>query len=100
MKTIYDPSEEKQSTELAIGTFLITTLLFMFYIISNQNSMVLIIAWPFALAGIVVNSIMFFHLAEKFIHLPQHRRDIGVKILILLSNIPIIFFYYLVVMKS
>lgn len=99
MKTIHNPSEEKQSTELAIGTFIISTLLFMSYIISNGSPMVLVIAWPFALAGIVVNLIMFFHLMEKFIHLPHQRKDIGIKILILLSNIPIIYLYYLIVMK-
>ncbi|WP_294964071.1 hypothetical protein [uncultured Flavobacterium sp.] len=99
MKTIHKPFEEKQSIELAVGTFIISTILFMFYILSNASSMVLVIAWPFALATIVVNTIMFIHLMEKFIHLPHQRKDIGIKILILLSNIPILFFYYLIVMK-
>ncbi|MCM0666636.1 hypothetical protein [Flavobacterium tyrosinilyticum] len=100
MKTIYNPSEEKQSTELAIGTFAISTILFILYIVSNGNGMVLVIAWPFALAAIVVNLIMFVHLMERFIHLPQQRKEIAIKILLLLSNIPITFLYYLVVMKS
>lgn len=100
MKTIYNPSEEKQSTELAIGTFVISTILFILYIVSNGNAMVLVIAWPFALAAIVVNLIMFVHLMERFIHLPQQRKEIAIKILLLLSNIPITFLYYLVVMKS
>lgn len=101
MKTIHNkPFQEKQSIELAVGTFTISTILFMLYIISNENPNVLVIAWPFALAAIVVNLIMFFHLAEKFIHLPQQRKDIGFKILLLLSNIPITFLYYLVVMRS
>ncbi|MDQ6529164.1 hypothetical protein [Flavobacterium sp. LHD-85] len=100
MKTIHNPSEEKQSIELAVGTFIITTVLFIFYIISNENPTVLVIAWPFALAAIIVNIIMLIHLAERFLHLPQQRKEIGVKILMLLSNIPITFFYYLIVMKS
>lgn len=100
MKTIHKPLQEKQSTELAIGTFIITTVLFMFYIISNENSIVLVIAWPFALASIMVNIIMFIHLSDRFLHLPQQRKEIGIKILMLLSNIPITFFYYLIVMKS
>lgn len=100
MKTIHNKHfEEKQSTELAVGTFIISTLLFMLYIISNESSNILVIAWPFALSGIVLNAIMLFHLTEKFIHLPEYRKDIGFKILILLSNIPITFLYYLVVMK-
>lgn len=100
MKTIHKPLQEKQSTELAIGTFIITTVLFMFYIISNENSIVLVIAWPFALASIMVSIIMFIHLSDRFLHLPQQRKEIGIKILMLLSNIPITFFYYLIVMKS
>lgn len=101
MKTIdNEPFEEKQSTELAIGSFIIITLLFILYILSDQSPNVLIIAWPFALSVIIVNAIMLFHLTEKFINLPLQRRDIAVKILILLSNIPIAFFYYLLVMKN
>ena len=100
MKTIHNPFEEKQSIELAIGTFIISTLLFILYIISNGNPMVLVIAWPFALGAMIVNAIMFVHLTDRFIHLPEQRKDIGMKIIILLSNIPILFFYYWVVMKS
>lgn len=100
MKTIHNSFEEKQSIELTVGTFIISTILFMLYIISNGNSMVLVIAWPFALGAIIVNAIMFIHLTDRFIHLPQQRKDIGYKILLLLSNIPITFLYYLVLMKS
>lgn len=97
--THHKPFEEKQSTELAVGTFIISTLLVMLYIISNESPNILVIAWPFALSGIVLNTIMLFHLVEKFIHLPEYRKAIALKILILLSNIPITFFYYLIVIK-
>ncbi|TDP00346.1 hypothetical protein [Flavobacterium sp. 245] len=100
MKTINDnPFKEKQSIELAVGSFIITTVLFILYIVSNESPNVLVIAWPFALSVIIVNFIMFFHLTDKFIHLPQHRKEIGIKILLLLSNIPITFMYYLIVMR-
>ncbi|MET3029095.1 hypothetical protein ABXT06_20630 [Flavobacterium sp. UW10123] len=99
MKTIHNSFEEKQSIELAVGTFIISTILFILYIVSNANSMVLVIAWPFALGAIIVNAIMFVHLADRFIHLPEQRRDIGIKILTLLSNIPLTFIFYLIVMK-
>ncbi|MDR6761309.1 heme/copper-type cytochrome/quinol oxidase subunit 4 [Flavobacterium sp. 2755] len=100
MKTINHKFEEKQSTELAIGSFIIITILFILYIVTNQSPNILVIAWPFAFSAIIVNLIMFVHLADRFIHLPEQRRDIAVKILILLSNIPITFFYYLLVMKN
>jgi hypothetical protein len=92
--------EEKQAVELAIGSFAISTFLFLLYLISNESSTVFVIAWPFALAAIVLNAIMLFHLTEKFIHLPLQRKQLGFKILLLLSNIPITFLYYLIVMKS
>lgn len=100
MKTIHNnPFQEKQSTELAIGTFAIISLLFILYILSNESGTILIIAWPFAASAILVNGIMLIHLIERFIRLSEYRRDIAVKILILLSNIPITFFYYQIVTK-
>jgi hypothetical protein len=100
MKTINDkPFQEKESTELAIGSFVISTFLLLLYLISNESPTIFVIAWPFALGAIVVNTIMLVHLADRFIHLPQQRKEIGIKILILLSNVPITFFYYLIVMK-
>lgn len=99
MKTIHKRFKENQSTELTIGTFIISTILFMLYIASNESPNILVIAWPFALSGIILNGIMLFHLVENFIHLPEYRKDIGFKILILLSNIPITFLYYLIVIK-
>jgi UDP-N-acetylmuramyl pentapeptide phosphotransferase/UDP-N-acetylglucosamine-1-phosphate transferase len=99
MKITEEPFEEKQSTELAIGSFIVSTLLFVLYIVTNQNSNVLIIAFPFVASTIVLNSIMLIHLIDKFIELTEQRKDIAVKILILLSNIPITFLYYSIVMK-
>ncbi|MBS7253367.1 hypothetical protein [Flavobacterium branchiicola] len=101
MKTLNDnPFEEKESTELAVGSFIISTVLMLLYILSNESPTVLVIGWPFALGAIIVNTIMLVHLTDRFIHLPQQRKVIGIKILILLSNIPIAFFYYLIAMKS
>ncbi|WP_029269487.1 hypothetical protein [Flavobacterium sp. KJJ] len=100
MKIITEKSfEEKQSTELAIGTFIISSFLFVLYIISNESPNVLVIAWPFAASAIILNTIMMVHLIDRFINLRECRKDIAVKILILLSNIPITFLYYVVVMK-
>ncbi|MFD1605808.1 hypothetical protein ACFSJW_04330 [Flavobacterium artemisiae] len=96
MKTISKHFEERQSIELAIGTFVIITTLFMLYILSKENTIVLVVAWPFALGAIIVNTIMFVHLTDRFIHHPEYRRDICFKILLLLSNVPITFLFYLI----
>lgn len=99
MKTTEKPFEEKQSTELAIGSFVVSTILFVLYIVTNGNSNVLVIAFPFVTAAILANTIMLFHLMDKFIAHTEQRKDIAVKILILLSNIPITLLYYSIVMK-
>ncbi|TCN59676.1 hypothetical protein D0809_07110 [Flavobacterium circumlabens] len=100
MKTIDKKTfDETASIDLTIGSFIISTLLFVMYILSNENSNVLVIASPFVFSAIVLNTIMLLHLTDLFIRMPELRRDIGIKILILLSNIPITFLYYCIVMK-
>ena len=99
MKTNDEPFEEKQSTELAIGSFIVSTFFFVLYILTNANPNLFIIAFPFVTAAILLNTIMLIHLIDKFIELAEHRKDIAVKILILLYNIPITFLYYTIVMK-
>ncbi|RZJ52195.1 MAG: hypothetical protein EOO44_12605 [Flavobacterium sp.] len=98
MKTINKNTfEETQSIDLTIGTFAVSTFLFILYILSNESSNVLVIASPFAFSAIILNAIMFFHLTDHFIKLPEQRKDIGIKILTLLSNIPITLLYYFLV---
>jgi len=99
MKTTEKPFEENQSTELAIGSFIVSTILFVLYIVTNANPTILIVAFPFVASAIILNSIMLFHLIDKFIELTGQRKDIAVKILILLSNIPVTMLYYSIVMK-
>lgn len=99
MKTTEKPFEENQSTELAIGSFIVSTILFVLYIVTNANPNILIVAFPFVASAIVLNSIMLFHLIDKYIELTEQRKDIAVKILILLSNIPVTILYYSIVMK-
>lgn len=100
MKTTFEmPFEEKNSTELAIGSFIITTILFTLYIVSNASPTILVIAWPFALSAIFANLIMFIHLVDNCIKRPNQRKYIINKILILLVNIPIVYLYYTIVMN-
>ena len=92
-------SEETQSIELVIGTFIISTALFASYMLTNKNSNVLVVAFPFVVSAFLLNGIMLFHLTDRFIKLYNKRKDIAVKILLLLSNIPIMYFYYVIAMK-
>ncbi|MEL1254562.1 hypothetical protein AAEO57_12300 [Flavobacterium sp. DGU38] len=93
-------SEETQSIELVIGTFIISTVLFAFYMFTSQNANVLLFAFPFAVSVLFLNAIMLFHLTNRFIKLYKERKDIAIKILLVLSNIPVAFLYYAVAIKS
>ncbi|OOV16649.1 hypothetical protein [Flavobacterium sp. LM4] len=93
-------SEETQTIELVIGTFIISTILFVFYMFTRQNANVLLFAFPFAVSVLFLNAIMLFNLTGRFVKLYKERKDIAVKILLLLSNIPIGLLYYVISMKS
>ncbi|MBZ4042405.1 hypothetical protein [Flavobacterium hibisci] len=100
MQTIHKKlSEETQTIELVIGTFIISTVLFAFYMFTNKNSNVLVFAFPFVISALLLNGIMVFHLVDRFVKLYEERKDVAVKILLLLSNIPIGYLYYVVAMK-
>jgi hypothetical protein len=100
MRTINNRTfTETESIDLTIGSFTISTLFFVFYILSNGSTTLLVVASPFAFSALIVNAIMLFHLTDKFIQLSEQRKDIGIKILILLSNIPILFLYYSIAIR-
>lgn len=89
-----EPFEGRTSTELALGCFAIGTLFFILFLTLQDTSFVLLIAFIFMVTAILLNAIMFYHLLYHFYILPQQRKYIGLKIAILLSNIPIAFLYF------
>lgn len=88
--------EGRTSTELALGCFSIGTLFFILYLTLADNSFILLIGFVFIVLAIPLNSIMLLHLLYHFYILPQQRKYIGMKIAILLSNIPIALSYYII----
>lgn len=92
-----EPFDGRTSTELAIGCFTIGTLFFILFLKLQDTSFVLIIGFIFMIMAIFLNAIMFCHLLYHFYILPQQRKYIGLKILILLGNIPIAFLYYIII---
>jgi hypothetical protein len=88
-----EPFEGRTSSELAFGCFSIGTLFFILYLTLLDNSDVLIIGFVFIVLAIPLNVIMLVHLLYHFYILPKQRKYIGIKILILLSNIPIALMY-------
>jgi hypothetical protein len=88
------PFEGRTSTELAIGCFAIGTFFFTLLLTLQDTSYVFIIGFIFIIMALPLNAIMLSHLLYHFYILPQQRKYIGLKIIILLSNIPIAFLYF------
>lgn len=97
--TSEEPFEGRTSTELALGCFAIGTLFFILMLTLQDTSYVLIIGFIFTMMAVLLNAIMFCHLAYHYCILHRQRKYIGQKILILLSNIPIALVYFGIVMN-
>ncbi|MDD5151130.1 MAG: hypothetical protein PHC28_11765 [Flavobacterium sp.] len=95
--TFKPPLFGRFSTELAIVSFAIGTVLLLIQKLAPSNFNLLFIGLLYVLFAILVNGIMFFNLAYHFIILPKKREYIAIKILILLANIPIAILYILIV---
>lgn len=91
------PLYGKFSTELAVVSFAIGTILLLLQKLAPNNLNILIIGLFYVLFAILINGIMFVNLAYQFIILPKYREYLAIKILILLANIPISFLYILIV---
>ncbi|AOW10757.1 hypothetical protein [Flavobacterium gilvum] len=84
----------RTSTELALGCFAIGTVFLILFLTLQDTSFVLIIGFLFIILATILNGIMLCHLLYHFYILPQQRKYIGRKILMLLANIPVAFLYY------
>jgi hypothetical protein len=91
-----EPFDGSASTELALGCFAIGTLFFILFLTLQNNSFILLIGFVFIILATPLNIIMLTHLLYHFYILPQQRKYIAIRISILLSNIPVAFFYYLI----
>ena len=89
-----EPFEGRTSTELAIGCLSIGTIIFILYLTQTDSSYFLLMGFIFIILATPLNIIMLTHLLYHFFIMPQQRKYIGLKIMILLSNIPIALTYY------
>ncbi len=87
------PTLSNYSTQLAVGSFFIGTLLFASYQVLPNYYNLLIIGIYFLLFATLVNGVVLLNLGYQFIMLPKYREELAIKMLIVLANIPIVFFY-------
>lgn len=89
-----EPFEGRTATELAVGCFTIGTLFFILFLTLPDTSYIFIIGCIFVIMALPLNTIMLTHLLHHFCILRHQRKYIALKIIILLSNIPIAFLYF------
>lgn len=84
------------STQLAIGSFIVGTLLLIAYLIHPSDESILGIFIYLTIATII-NLIVLLRLWFLYLTQKNHREYYTIKILILLANIPIVFVYMKIV---
>lgn len=100
MELIYDFKRFSFSTQLAITCFCIGTFLFGLFFLLPENDGIVILGLIFIIFAAFLNVIVLLNLLFQFIVITQEREKITIKILILLSNIPIAYLYFFLILKS
>lgn len=85
------------STELAIGSFIIGTVFFILHQLYPHEDGVFMTGFLYVGMACMLNGIMLIHLLYHFLHCPDQREYIAIKMMILLSNIPIAAMYYQII---
>ncbi|NHN24166.1 hypothetical protein FIA58_000625 [Flavobacterium jejuense] len=99
METNFQFKDLPFSTQLAIVSFGIGTFLFLIHFIFPNYFPILVFGYIYLLIAILINTITFFYLIYLFFK-ENNTEDIIIRILILLSNIPIAFLYAYIVLNN
>lgn len=87
------------STKLAIGSFLIGTVVLIMYLLFPSKK-IIEIGFIYTLSAAVLNFAMLIYLIYFLITQKNHQEYYTIKILILLSNIPITLVYLKIVIEN
>ncbi len=87
------------STQLAIGSFIVGTILLILHLI-NPTGYLFAFGLTYLLVAFIINLIMLFRLIYLVITQKNHQDYFTIKILILLANIPIAFVYLRIVAET
>ena len=90
----------KFSTQLAIASFSIGKLILLYNLVNPNEERILILGFFYVLFAALVNGVIFLNLLYHFTTNPFQREILAIKILLLLSNIPIDFIYILIVTQK
>jgi hypothetical protein len=87
------------STQLAIGSFIIGTLLLLLHLFFHTSE-ILFIGLTYVIVAAIVNLIVLIKLIYLFLTQKNHQEYFTIKILILLANIPITIVYIKIVSET
>ncbi|MBN8567250.1 MAG: hypothetical protein J0M25_11025 [Flavobacteriales bacterium] len=93
-KKTYATVTGKLSTQIAITSFLIGTILFLLNQLFPKIDELFIIGIFYVLLALFVNGVVVLNLIHHFIFFQNHREYFGVKILLVLANLPIAAGYF------
>lgn len=88
------------STLLASASFGIGTLLLVLHKIFHHTENIILIGVGFVVIAFVINSLVFLFLIYLFVVHPFYRDYFAGKIFLLIANIPIAGFYFLLVINN
>ena len=88
------------STKMAIASFILGTILFIGYFITDDKLIFLILGFVFVIIALISNLLMLIILLFDWIEYPAEKKQISRKILILIANIPIAIIYLTIIMYS
>ena len=74
----------KFSTQLAIASFGMGTLILLFYLVNPREERILILGFFYVLFAALVNGVIFLNLLYHFMTNPFRREILAIKILLLL----------------
>jgi len=90
----------KFSTQLAIASFGIGTLILLYHLVNPNEERIIILGFIYVLFASLINGVVFLNLLYHFTTNPFQREILAIKMLLLLSNIPIAFIYILIVIQK
>ncbi|GGD28907.1 hypothetical protein [Flavobacterium orientale] len=93
-KKTYATVTGKFSTQVAITSFLIGTLVFILSQLFPKVDSIFIIGIFYVMIALFVNGVVFLNLVHHFLFFRNHREYFGIKILIVMANIPIAVGYF------
>lgn len=100
METIQNLKHLSFTTKMALLSFVIGSVLFGLYFVIPKNIDLLILGFFYLISAVFLNGIAFLNLFIQFVTNPFQREELAIKMFILVSNIPIAFLYYLIIMNK